>query len=58
MRPNKLAQAVQMAQSLPNSLHTAALSFVFNSMVKFAGTAGIRIHSATPTEVHMSLPNK
>ncbi len=58
VKPNKLAKAVSMAKKLPPSLHTAALSFIFNTTVKFAGTAGIRIHAASPTEVHMSLANK
>ena len=56
---NKMASSITKLQSiLPNSLHPTAITFVFNHMVKLAGTAGIRIESLTHTHATVSLQNK
>ena len=56
---NKMASSITKLQSiLPNSLHPTAITYVFNHMVKLAGTAGIRIESLTHTQATVSLANK
>lgn len=56
---NKMASSINKLQSiLPNSLHPTAITYVFNRMVKLAGTAGIRIESLTHTHATVSLQNK
>lgn len=58
-KPNRMASSISKLQSiLPNSWHPTAISYLFNSMVKLAGTAGIQIESLTHTHVRLSLPNK
>lgn len=56
--PNRLARAVAKALALPSFLHAPALSLLFNTTVKLAGTAGIRVTHASPTEVRMELQNR
>eukprot|EP00986_Skeletonema_menzelii_P004095 scaffold1366_cov155-Skeletonema_menzelii.AAC.3 len=56
---NKMATSIAKLQSVvPSSFQPLALSYVFNSMVKLAGTAGIRIESLTHTTARVSLQNK
>eukprot|EP00048_Salpingoeca_helianthica_P015994 m.229829 g.229829 ORF g.229829 m.229829 type:complete len:188 (-) comp17844_c0_seq1:71-634(-) len=54
----QLGKMVAKAQAMPAMLRKSALTFGFNSTVKFAGTADIEIISATPTEVHARLDNR
>ena len=42
---------------LPASLHPNAITYIFNSMVKLTGTAGIRIESLSHTHSQLSLQN-
>lgn len=46
-----------MESFLPESLHPYAYTYAFNSMVKLAGTAGIRVEKLTQTEAQISLKN-
>ena len=56
---NKMASSIAKMQSiLPNSLHPMAITYLFNNMVKLAGTSGIRIESLTQTNAKLSLANK
>ncbi|MDF3936344.1 DUF4442 domain-containing protein [Pseudomonas citronellolis] len=55
---NRLALAASLIQRLPRRLHEPLLSRLFGSQVHFAGTARVRIHSMTTTEVRMSLANR
>mmetsp|Transcript_15951 Transcript_15951/g.38334 ORF Transcript_15951/g.38334 Transcript_15951/m.38334 type:complete len:171 (+) Transcript_15951:80-592(+) len=56
---NRMASSITKIQSiLPASLQPIAITYVFNSMVKLAGTAGIRIESLTQTRATITLPNK
>jgi len=56
---NKMASSIAKMQSiLPKSLHPMAITYLFNNMVKLAGTAGIRIESLTQTNAKLSLANK
>ena len=48
----------KLQTTLPDSLHPFALSYLFNSMVKLAGTAGIRIESLSHTQSCITLANK
>lgn len=53
-----MASSIAKIQSiLPTSLHPTAITYLFNYMVKLAGTAGIRIESLTHTHAKLSLPN-
>ena len=55
---NKMASAIQRIQStLPESMHPFANSFLFNNMVKLAGTAGIRIDELSHKKATVSLAN-
>lgn len=47
-----------MQSILPESFHSTAISYLFNHMVKLAGTAGIRIESLSHTQSQIYLPNK
>ena len=56
---NKMASSIAKMQSiLPKSLHPMAITYLFNNMVKLAGTSGIRIESLTQTNAKLSLANK
>ena len=58
-KPNKMAATIgKLQRHLPESLQPAAVSYLFNSMVKLAGTAGIRVESLSHTRALISLPNK
>ncbi|CAM9645702.1 unnamed protein product [Ectocarpus sp. 8 AP-2014] len=47
--PNKIASMVgKIKGNLPASLQPWALSLMFNSQVKLAGTAGVRVEELTP----------
>lgn len=55
---NRMATSIaKMKSILPDSLHPTAISFLFNHMVKLAGTAGIRIEELTNTHSRVTLPN-
>ena len=55
---NKMASTVKKVHSfLPATLQPTAISFLFNSMVKLAGTAGIRVEALTHTRASLRLPN-
>lgn len=56
---NKMASSIAKMQTiLPKSLHPMAITYLFNNMVKLAGTSGIRIESLTQTNAKLSLANK
>lgn len=58
-QPNRMASSILKLQSvLPASLQPYAMSHVFGSMVKLAGTAGIRIESLSHVHSRLSLPNR
>ena len=55
---NKMASTIQRIQSaLPESMHPFANSFLFNNMVKLAGTAGIRVDELSHKKATISLAN-
>ncbi|EKE67867.1 DUF4442 domain-containing protein [Gallaecimonas xiamenensis] len=59
MKPiNRLGRMVRLCKKLPQAWQSAALSKLFNGAVKFAGTAGIRIHQADYHQAEMRLGNK
>jgi hypothetical protein len=56
---NKLALGIARLKSVaPSALHPFLVTYMFNSKVKFAGTAGIKILQVSPTEVKLRLENK
>ncbi|WP_274381346.1 DUF4442 domain-containing protein [Pseudomonas cavernicola] len=55
---NRLSRVVATIYKLPKILHSPALSLVFGSQVKFAGTAKIRVHELTQTRAVMSITNQ
>ena len=56
---NRMASTIRkMENVLPKSLHPLGYTFVFNNMVKLAGTAGLRVAKLTGREVEVSLKNK
>jgi acyl-coenzyme A thioesterase PaaI-like protein len=57
MPSNRLSRAVTLISKLPPALHTPALSLLFGSQVKFAGTAKVRIHHLTTQRAVLSLAN-
>lgn len=55
---NKMASTIhKLRTNLPESLHPVAFSFIFKSMVKLAGTAGIRIEKLTHMSSRVTLAN-
>jgi acyl-coenzyme A thioesterase PaaI-like protein len=58
MPSNRLSRAVTLINKLPHALHTPALSLLFGSQVKFAGTAKVRVHQLTPNRADLSLANR
>ncbi|MDP3814897.1 DUF4442 domain-containing protein [Pseudomonas sp.] len=58
MSSNRLSRIVAKLHKLPAVLHSPALSLLFGSQVKFAGTAKVRVHELTQTRAVMSLANK
>lgn len=58
MSSNRLSRIVAKLHKLPAALHSPALSLLFGSQVKFAGTAKVRVHELTQTRAVMSLANK
>ena len=56
---NQMASSISKIKSiLPTSLHSTAITYLFNYTVKLAGTAGIRIDALTPKCAEVSLCNK
>jgi uncharacterized protein (TIGR00369 family) len=55
---NRFSRYVGFANKLPIKLRAFALTRLFCSQVKFAGTSGIRIHTISATEVEITLANK
>lgn len=55
---NRLARMVAWCQRLPRAWQPFLLSRLFNSVVKFAGTAGIRITQASAQRVVVQLRNR
>jgi acyl-coenzyme A thioesterase PaaI-like protein len=55
---NKLSRYVGIANKLPNTLRAFALTRIFCSQVKFAGTTGIKILSISSSKVVIELANK
>ena len=53
---NRMASTIRkMENVLPKSLHPLGYTFVFNNMVKLAGTAGLRVAKLTGREVEVDL---
>lgn len=57
MPSNRLSRIVAKIHRLPAVLHTPALSLLFGSQVKFAGTARVRVHALSQQQAVMSLAN-
>lgn len=56
---NKMASTVRkMENVLPSSFHPLGYTFLFNNMVKFAGTAGLRVEKLNRQEVEVTLRNR
>lgn len=55
---NKLATVIAKANALPTFMRSWALSSTFNSVVKFAGTARVRIDEADFLRVAMHIDNQ
>ncbi|WNF48860.1 DUF4442 domain-containing protein [Pseudomonas sp. SG20056] len=58
MSSNRLSRIVGKIQQLPTALQSPALSLLFGSQVKFAGTAKVRVHTLTQQQAVMSIANK
>ena len=58
MSSNRLSRIVGKIQQLPSALQSPALSLLFGSQVKFAGTAKVRVHTLTQQQAVMSIANK
>ncbi len=58
MPTNRLSRAVTLINKLPPTLRTPALSLLFGSQVKFAGTAKVRVHYLTAQRAVLSLANR
>lgn len=58
MSSNRLSRIVAKIHQLPAILQGPALSLLFGSQVKFAGTAKVRVHELTQARAVMSLANK
>jgi len=55
---NKMASAVRtMEKYLPSTFHSFGYTFLFNNMVKLAGTAGLRVEKLNAREVEVTLRN-
>lgn len=57
-KKNKLNKIVSNINSLPPFLRSKALSTFFGKMVKFTGTAGIKVEELTESKAVISLKNK
>ncbi|MGH8434727.1 MAG: DUF4442 domain-containing protein [Pseudomonas sp.] len=55
---NLLSRVVAFIYTLPKPLHRPALSRLFGSQVKFAGTAKVRVHELTQTRAVLSIANR
>lgn len=58
MPSNRLSRIVGKIHALPIRLQSPALTLLFGSQVKFAGTAKVRVHSLTEQQAVMSIANK
>ena len=54
---NALSRAVSQIQKLPAPLRGRAITLVFNSQVRFAGTGKVRFESLTHERAVLHLPN-
>jgi len=56
---NRMASSIKKMESfLPSAFHSFGYSFIFNNMVKLAGTAGLRVKKLNQREVEVTLQNK
>lgn len=56
---NRMASTIKKMESyLPKSFHPFGYTFIFNNMVKLAGTAGLKVEKLTDREVEVYLKNK
>ena len=56
---NRMASSIKkMEKFLPTSFHSFGYTFIFNNMVKLAGTAGLRVEKLNKREVEVTLRNK
>jgi len=55
---NRFSRMVKKVSVLPPSFHPLLLTKLFCSQVKFAGTAGVKIHQVTSNKVFAKLANK
>ena len=58
MPHNRLSRAVAVIGKLPSPLQSPALSLLFGSQVKFAGTAKVRVHTLTHSRAVLSIANR
>lgn len=58
MPRNRLSYAVAVIDKLPSALQPPALSLLFGSQVKFAGTAKVRVHTLTHSRAVLSIANR
>jgi len=57
-KPNKLLKIVQRIHQFPTPFQSPALTYAFNSQIKYAGTTGIYIQEWTPDRAIVTLANK
>lgn len=57
-KPNQLNRVIAKLDFLPDGLQANAVSRLFGAMVKFFGTAGIRIKEYQPNKVVMVMKNR
>jgi acyl-coenzyme A thioesterase PaaI-like protein len=57
-KPNKLLTVVNRIHQLPTVLQSPALTYAFNSKIKYAGTTGIYIQEWSPDRAIVTLDNK
>jgi acyl-coenzyme A thioesterase PaaI-like protein len=56
---NRMASSIAKMESyLPKAWHPLGYSFIFNSMVKMAGAAGLRVDQLSQREVQVTLKNR
>lgn len=55
---NRMAKNIQkLEEYVPTSYHSWGYTAIFNTMVKLAGTAGLRVRELSPRHVSVYLPN-
>ena len=57
-KPNRLARSLAPIEGLPAAVRVAARSFMVGRVVKFVGTAGLRIEELTTERAVVVVPNR